>query len=240
MTTPRHIQLFGTADDSIVDGPGLRIGVFVQGCSHRCPGCHNPESQPAEGGEVRLISQLVESIKGNSLVHDVTLSGGEPFEQAAACTQVARLLKKEGYGIWTYTGYLLEDLLAVASQAPSVQRAGLGGTNAELGTRSACSLAPLIGNLVTLSQMQTAASRYEQAGVSQQGRALLDPQGVHDLLLSTDVLVDGPFVEKLHSYQLKWRGSSNQRLIDMLASRTRGAVVLWEPYSFVPKKPDNW
>ena len=47
------ISLYGTVPDSIVDGPGLRYAVFVQGCSHHCPGCHNPESQPCAGGEVR-------------------------------------------------------------------------------------------------------------------------------------------------------------------------------------------
>ena len=46
MTAPNTIRVFGTAPDSIVDGPGLRFAVFVQGCTHGCPGCHNPESQP--------------------------------------------------------------------------------------------------------------------------------------------------------------------------------------------------
>ncbi|MEI3232768.1 MAG: 4Fe-4S cluster-binding domain-containing protein [Gordonibacter pamelaeae] len=50
MTAPNTIRLFGTAPDSIVDGPGLRFAVFVQGCTHGCPGCHNPESQPCAGG----------------------------------------------------------------------------------------------------------------------------------------------------------------------------------------------
>ena len=50
------ISLYGTVPDSIVDGPGLRYAVFVQGCSHGCPGCHNPESQPAEGGTEGLRS----------------------------------------------------------------------------------------------------------------------------------------------------------------------------------------
>ena len=55
MTPPDTIRLYGTAPDSIVDGPGLRYAVFVQGCSHGCPGCHNPDSQPCAGGTVRAI-----------------------------------------------------------------------------------------------------------------------------------------------------------------------------------------
>lgn len=72
------ISLYGTVPDSIVDGPGLRYAVFVQGCSHHCPGCHNPESQPAEGGTETTLAALLADIRANGLVHDVTLSGGEP------------------------------------------------------------------------------------------------------------------------------------------------------------------
>ena len=59
MTTPTTIRLYGTAPDSIVDGPGLRYAVFVQGCSHACPGCHNPNSQPCAGGTVRAICEMM-------------------------------------------------------------------------------------------------------------------------------------------------------------------------------------
>ena len=83
------ISLFGTVPDSIVDGPGLRYAVFVQGCSHHCPGCHNPESQPAEGGTETTLAALLADIRANGLVHDVTLSGGEPFEQPEACAALA-------------------------------------------------------------------------------------------------------------------------------------------------------
>ena len=62
MTPPDTIRLYGTAPDSIVDGPGLRYAVFVQGCSHGCPGCHNPDSQPCAGGTVRAIADVVAEI----------------------------------------------------------------------------------------------------------------------------------------------------------------------------------
>ena len=139
------ISLFGTVPDSIVDGPGLRYAVFVQGCSHHCPGCHNPESQPAEGGTETTLAALLADIRANGLVHDVTLSGGEPFEQPEACAALAAALKREGYGIWCYTGYLYDDL-----------------------------------------------------------------------------------------------GSSNQRLIDVPATRRAGSVVEWQPASFSLEKPSNW
>ena len=67
MTAPTAIRLYGTVPDSIVDGPGLRYAVFVQGCSHGCPGCHNPESRPAAGGVVRSIDEVVADIAANKL-----------------------------------------------------------------------------------------------------------------------------------------------------------------------------
>ena len=112
MTTPTIIRLFGTAPDSIVDGPGLRFAVFVQGCTHGCPGCHNPESQPRAGGEVRAIDDLVAHIAANKLAQGVTISGGEPFEQAAACAELARRCRALGLNVWTYSGYTYEQLAA--------------------------------------------------------------------------------------------------------------------------------
>ena len=61
--------------------------------------------------QVHAIDDVVADIRANGLVHDVTLSGGEPFEQAAAASELARRLKTLGYGIWTYTGYLYDCLL---------------------------------------------------------------------------------------------------------------------------------
>ena len=104
MTPPDTIRLYGTAPDSIVDGPGLRYAVFVQGCSHGCPGCHNPDSQPCAGGTVRAIADVVAEIAANKLVQGVTVSGGEPFEQAAACAALARQVRELGLDVWTYSG----------------------------------------------------------------------------------------------------------------------------------------
>lgn len=174
------LRLYGTVPDSIVDGPGLRYAVFVQGCSHGCPGCHNPESQPAEGGTETRISDIIADVESNKLCRDVTISGGEPFEQAAGCAALAEQLKDTGYGVWTYTGYLYEDLLQS------------------------------------------------------------DREGVAELLAATDVLVDGPFVESKKSLELDWRGSSNQRVIDLPATRAAGHIVEWKQPSFDLEIPESW
>lgn len=200
------ISLYGTVPDSIVDGPGLRYAVFVQGCSHHCPGCHNPESQPAEGGTETTLAALLADIRANGLAHDVTLSGGEPFEQPKACAALAAELKRNGYGIWCYTGYLYDDLAgrAEAARTQQAQREEAG----------------LTGNTLT--------------------EGIADDLAVGDLLDSIDVLVDGPFVESRKSLELKWCGSSNQRLIDVPATRRTGSIVEWQPTSFSLEKPSNW
>lgn len=220
------IRLYGAVPDSIVDGPGLRYGVFVQGCTHHCPGCHNPESQPVGGGTLTTVDAVLDDIRANGLIHDVTLSGGEPFEQAVACAELARGLKEEGYGIWTYTGYLYEDLLRIARAADAA-------------TSAADSV-----NITDVVNIADVASDADPAApASAPAPAHLDPQGVRDLLAYVDVLVDGPFVESLKSLALKWCGSSNQRLIDLAAMRAAGDsdhVILWKPRSFVPEKPASW
>lgn len=192
------IRLYGAVPDSIVDGPGLRYAVFVQGCTHGCPGCHNPESQSCTGGTETTVGAVLKDIRANGLVHAVTLSGGEPFEQARACSALAGELKAQGYNVWAYTGYLYEDLLRIVADAGSAQAGAKGGLMA------------------------------------------LDAQGVRDLLDAIDVLVDGPFVEARKSFELKWRGSSNQRVIDMAATRREGHVVLWQVEPFSLDKPASW
>ncbi len=182
MKSIETIRLYGEVSDSIVDGPGLRYGVFVQGCTHGCPGCHNPDSQPAEGGTLTAIADIVARIRKNGLIQGITLSGGEPFEQPAACAELACRLKAEGYDVWAYSGYLYEDLLARAQ----------------------------------------------------------DDEAVAQLLDVVDVLVDGPYVESLGSYTLKWRGSSNQRIIDMERTRAAGDIVLWQNEVYALQKPESW
>lgn len=161
------MRIANTVSDSIVDGPGLRFTVFTQGCPHHCPGCHNPETHDPAGGREVSMSELEEEMGKNPLIDGLTLSGGDPFCQAAECADLARLAHEKGLNVWTYTGYTYERLLE--------------------------------GDL----------------------------PGALELLEQTDVLVDGPFLLAEKSYEALFRGSTNQRLIDVKQSKAAGHVVLW-------------
>jgi anaerobic ribonucleoside-triphosphate reductase activating protein len=162
-----NMKIANTISDSIVDGPGLRFTIFTQGCPHHCPGCHNPDTHDPAGGREESVTALAESMLSNPLLEGLTLSGGEPFSQAAECAALARIAKEHGLTVWTYTGYTLEHLQSEDNEAWS------------------------------------------------------------ELLAVTDVLVDGPFVASKKSYEALFRGSSNQRLIDLNATRQQGELVLW-------------
>ena len=104
------IRLYGLVTDSIVDGPGYRTAIFTQGCPHACPGCHNPESHAMEGGTVWALDDVVRKFTGNPLLDGITLSGGEPFMQAAACAELARRAHAQGLNVWLYSGFTYEQL----------------------------------------------------------------------------------------------------------------------------------
>ena len=161
------MRIASTIADSIVDGPGLRFTVFTQGCPHRCPGCHNPDTHDPAGGREVSLEELEGQIAANPLIQGLTLSGGEPFLQAGECAKLARWARARGLNVWVYTGYTYEQLL---------ER----------------------GDVDTL-----------------------------ELLHAAHVLVDGPFVLQRKSYAALFRGSANQRLIDLPASLARGQAVLW-------------
>ena len=149
------LRLAGIAPNSIVDGPGLRFVLFTQGCPHHCPGCHNPETWPAEGGFQVSCQQLLQTIRQDPLVRGVTFSGGEPFAQAAALARLAAALHTAGYEVASYTGYTFEHLL--------------------------------------------------QNGTAEQ----------QDLLQNLDVLIDGPYLQAEKSLEIAFRGSRNQRILDV-------------------------
>ncbi|MDL2253229.1 anaerobic ribonucleoside-triphosphate reductase activating protein [Ruminococcaceae bacterium OttesenSCG-928-I18] len=100
----------GFVGDSIVDGPGLRCVLFCQGCPHRCPGCHNPETHPFTGGVLVGTEELYRRIRSYPLCTGVTFSGGEPFAQAGALLGLAKKLRAFGYELAAYTGYTFEQL----------------------------------------------------------------------------------------------------------------------------------
>ena len=109
-----EIRIAGTVDDSIVDGPGFRYTVFTQGCSHHCPGCHNPETHDFAGGRTVDTDAIVAQMRANPLLDGLTLSGGDPMEQPAPCAELARQAHALGLNVWCYTGYTLEQLLKEA------------------------------------------------------------------------------------------------------------------------------
>ena len=91
------LDLSGIVSDSIVDGPGIRVTVFCQGCPHHCPGCHNPETWEFGCGTAVEEETVLDIVRSNPLCRGVTFSGGEPFAQAAAFAKLARLLKEKGF-----------------------------------------------------------------------------------------------------------------------------------------------
>lgn len=105
------MRVYGVVQDSIVDGPGLRFVCFVQGCPHHCSGCHNPDSHDFNGGTEMTTDEVIEKMLSNPLTDGLTLSGGEPFEQAEDCMVIARAAHDHGLNVWCYTGYTLEHLM---------------------------------------------------------------------------------------------------------------------------------
>ncbi len=159
------LDLAGIAEDSIVDGPGIRTAVFCQGCPHHCPECQNPETWEFGTGTPMEVEQVFSIIQSNPLCHGVTFSGGEPFAQAQEFARLGKILKDAGYEVASYTGYTFEELL--------------DGTEAQ-----------------------------------------------RDLLSVLDVLIDGPFLIKERSLELNFRGSKNQRILNVPESLKAGEAVL--------------
>jgi len=148
------LDLSGIVSDSIVDGPGIRTTIFSQGCPHRCPGCHNPETWEFGCGTEVPVEAIVDIVKSNPLCRGVTFSGGEPFAQAAGFAKLAAFLKEQGYEVASYSGYTFEELLEGS-------------------------------------------------------------QDQKKLLESIDILIDGPFLLAEKSLEIAFRGSRNQRILDV-------------------------
>lgn len=151
------IRLFGVVRESIVDGPGLRYVIFVQGCPHHCPGCHNPGSHSYTGGKLTTTARLWDDIRKNRLLKGVTFSGGEPFLWGHELAVIGRAASNAGMNVMTYSGFTYERLLEKAKTEPSVR----------------------------------------------------------ELLSASNYLVDGRYMEELRDLNLRFRGSSNQRLLDI-------------------------
>lgn len=97
---------------SRVNGPGLRNAVWVQGCSIRCSGCFNVDTHPHEARVLFDPERLADQLVGEEGIEGVTLLGGEPFEQAAACAKFARRARALGASVVTYSGHTAASLRA--------------------------------------------------------------------------------------------------------------------------------
>ncbi|MBQ5983606.1 MAG: anaerobic ribonucleoside-triphosphate reductase activating protein [Bacteroidales bacterium] len=96
----------------MADGPGFRISIYCAGCSHHCKGCHNPQSWDFDAGHWMTVDELLDIIKADSL-SNVSFSGGDPFYQVDAFTELARRIKAETRKtIWCWTGFTLEEIQA--------------------------------------------------------------------------------------------------------------------------------
>ena len=116
------LHISGTVNDSIVDGPGIRYVIFVQGCPHRCPGCHNPQTHDFAGGEDADPEKILQEIRENPLLTGVTFSGGEPFCQPEALAKLGEKIKALGKHLMVYSGYTCEQLVKLGEERPAIKR----------------------------------------------------------------------------------------------------------------------
>lgn len=109
------LRIAGIVDESIVDGPGLRLVVFVQGCPIHCPGCQNPETWDFAGGEIKSCADIVAQFAEDPLLAGITFSGGEPSHQPGPLAWVADRIHALGRTVMAYSGYTYERLLERAA-----------------------------------------------------------------------------------------------------------------------------
>jgi len=112
-----RVRLAGIVNESVTDGPGLRIAVFFQGCGHHCAGCHNPQTWDFNGGNEYEVEDLLRQLPDTLLIKGVTLSGGDPFYQPLAAAQIASEFHARGKDVWAYTGFVWEELLRENDEA---------------------------------------------------------------------------------------------------------------------------
>lgn len=100
-----------------VDGPGLRTSIYLAGCTHKCPGCHNPDSWAFSGGVTMTLSEIMAMVEEENF--NVTLTGGDPLQQPEKTALLAEACHKLGMNVWLYTGYTWEEI----QQSPSLLKA---------------------------------------------------------------------------------------------------------------------
>ena len=105
-----RLRIAGIEPESFVDGPGIRMTIFTQGCHHNCPGCQNPQTHDFNGGHFIDIEEILSMIDENPLLDGITFSGGDPMDQALALVPLAREIKERGLNLVIFTGYTFEYL----------------------------------------------------------------------------------------------------------------------------------
>lgn len=104
------IRIADIEHDSVVNGPGVRTVVYVQGCKHNCANCHNPSTHDFSGGRSISIRELIQEVLRNKF-KCVTWSGGDPVYRAMSIYVANAELKQYNFNIWSYTGFTIEQLL---------------------------------------------------------------------------------------------------------------------------------
>ena len=168
-----EFRIAGIKSHSTVDGPGIRTAIFFQGCNHKCPGCHNPETWDKDKGDVVSTTDIINQILSDKFIDGVTFTGGDPLMQSSAATIIAKALKEKSINIWCYTGYTFEEIKSLKA-----------------------------------------------------GKDALE------LLNYIDTLVDGRFVLSKKSSECIFRGSTNQRLIDVKESLKQNNVIEQKEFDF--------
>jgi anaerobic ribonucleoside-triphosphate reductase activating protein len=113
------LNIINLYPETIADGYGLRYAIYLAGCRHACPGCHNPESWSPTAGQPlseEILTRIIDEINGNSLLDGITLTGGDPFYNPEALLVLLQRLKSATQcNIWCYTGYTYEALVSDAA-----------------------------------------------------------------------------------------------------------------------------
>jgi anaerobic ribonucleoside-triphosphate reductase activating protein len=101
------MRIAGIIKDSLIDGPGVRLVVFFQGCEFNCPHCQNPETHDPDGGYVSSIEEILSHV--TEITTGLTISGGEPTLQMFAAVELAKEAQKRGLNVMIYTGKTREE-----------------------------------------------------------------------------------------------------------------------------------
>lgn len=122
------LRIAGVLPESLVDGPGVRSVLFVQGCTLECDGCHSPSTWDVNGGEEHDISKIASELLKANQIRGITISGGEPFFQSKQISMLVKKLKiiNPDVNIWIYTGLTLKKLFEKAKNDIFVKEVLLG------------------------------------------------------------------------------------------------------------------